>query len=40
MWSLDSSYRDLLSERVRQGQVVLSAWFIVVTIAVFLLASA
>jgi hypothetical protein len=39
MWPLDS-YRDVLSERVRSGQVVLSAWFIVIAIAVFLLASA
>jgi len=33
------SYRDLLSERVRPGHVVLSAWFIVVAVAVFLVAS-
>jgi hypothetical protein len=39
MWLIDS-YRDLLSERVRPGHVVLSAWFIVVAIAVFLVASA
>ena len=39
MFSLDS-YRDLLSERVRHGHVVLSAWFIVVAIAVFLIAVA
>jgi hypothetical protein len=39
MWQLDS-YRDLLSERVRPGHVVLSAWFIVVAVAVFLVASA
>jgi len=38
MWSLDS-YRDLLSERVRPGHVVLSAWFIAVAVAVFLVAS-
>jgi hypothetical protein len=39
MWPLDS-YRDLLSERIRRGHVVLSAWFIVVAVAVFLVASA
>jgi hypothetical protein len=39
MWSLDS-YRDLLNERVRPGHIVLSAWFIVVAVVVFLLASA
>jgi len=39
MWSLDS-YRDVLSERVRPGHVILSAWFVVVAVAVFLLASA
>jgi hypothetical protein len=39
MWQLDS-YRDLLSERIRSGHVVLSAWFIVVAVAVFLVASA
>ena len=38
--SLIDSYRDLLSERVRPGHVVLSAWFIVVAIGVFLVASA
>lgn len=39
MWQLDS-YRDLLSERIRPGHVVLSAWFIVVAVVVFLVASA
>lgn len=39
MWSLDS-YRDLLNERVRPGHIILSAWFIVVAFAVFLVASA
>ena len=39
MWSLDS-YRDLLSERIRPGHVVLSAWFVVAAVAVSLLASA
>jgi hypothetical protein len=39
MWSLDS-YRDLLDERGRPGHIVLSAWFIVVAVGVFTLASA
>ena len=39
MWPLDS-YRDLLSDRIRPGHIVLSAWFIVVAVAVFLVASA
>jgi hypothetical protein len=39
MWPRDS-YQDLLSERIRPGHVILSAWFIVVAVAVFLVASA
>jgi len=39
MLPLDS-YRELLSERARGHHVVLSAWFIVVAIAVFLVAMA
>jgi hypothetical protein len=39
MLSLDS-YQDVLSERIRRGHVVLSAWFIVVATAVFLIAMA
>jgi hypothetical protein len=39
MLSLDS-YHNVLSERIRRGHVVLSAWFIVVAAAVFLIAMA
>ena len=39
MLPLDS-YRELLGERTRGHHVVLSAWFIVVAIAVFLVAMA
>jgi len=37
---LRHTYRDLLSERARGNHVVLSAWFIVVAVAVFLIAMA
>jgi hypothetical protein len=39
MLRLDS-YRELLSERARGHHVVLSAWFVVVAVAVFLIAMA
>jgi len=34
------SYKEVLSERIGDHNVILSAWFVVVAIAVFLLASA
>ena len=37
---LRHTYRDLLSERAHGHHVVLSAWFIVVAVAVFLIAVA
>jgi len=37
---LRHTYRDLLSERARGRHVVLSAWFIVVAVAVFLIVMA
>ena len=39
MWPLES-YRELLSEHAQGHHAILSAWFIVVAIAVFLIAMA
>jgi hypothetical protein len=38
LFSFDS-YREVLHEHARGRHVVLSAWFIVITIAVFIIAS-
>ena len=34
------SYRDVLSERAKSSSLVTSAWFVLLAVAVFMLASA